>query len=103
MTVGPLQGRVVIRLVRPLQRTDAGIFDPDAAQDRPMEGDVVAARSGMRYANGVLQALEIKVGDRVLLGKGASDRIRLNGEDLMSMKEADVVGVYRATAQKLAA
>jgi chaperonin GroES len=103
MTVRPLQGRVVIRGVRPVEGTAAGSFGPDAPRNRPLEGDVVAAGWGLRYASGVLQAHEIKAGDRVLFGKGAGERIKRDGEDLMIMREADVVGIYRATAQKLAA
>ena len=94
MTV-PLQGRVVIRRVPPAEETATGT--------RSMEGEVVAVGAGMRYANGVLLALEIKPGDRVLFGMGTRARIKLGGEDLMIMKEADVRGLYRAAAKKLAA
>jgi chaperonin GroES len=107
MTVRPLQDGVLVRRVQPAGDTGiangSGIALPEAAQQWPMEGEVVAAALGGRYALGVLRALEIRAGDRVLFGQGAGVDVRRNGEKLVALKEADVMGVYRATAKKQAA
>jgi chaperonin GroES len=104
MTVRPLQDRVLIRRVEPETKTKGGIFVPDTVQEKPMEGEVVAVGSGARDAKGVLHALDVKAGDRVLFGKWSGTEIKLDGEDLMIMKESDIMGVFdRAAAKKKAA
>ena len=104
MKLRPLQDRVLIRRVEQEAKTSGGIIIPETAQEKPMEGEVVTVGSGARDANGVLHALDIKAGDRVLFGKWSGSEIKLNGEDLMIMKESDILGVIdRAVARKKAA
>jgi chaperonin GroES len=100
----PLQDRVLIRRVEPETKTAGGIFIPDTAQEKPMEGEVVAVGPGMRDETGKLQPLDVKPGDRVLFGKWSGTEIKLDGEDLMIIKEGDLMGVLiRAAADKKAA
>lgn len=104
MKLRPLQDRVLIRRVEQEAKTSGGIIIPDTAKEKPMEGEVVAVGPGARDANGVLHALDIKAGDRVLFGKWSGSDIKLDGEDLMIMKESDILGVIdRAVARKKAA
>jgi chaperonin GroES len=104
MKLRPLQDRVAIRRVEQEAKTSGGIFIPDTAQEKPMEGEVVAVGPGARDANGTLHALDVKAGDRVLFGKWSGSEIKLDGEDLMIMKESDILGVIeRAAAKKKAA
>jgi chaperonin GroES len=104
MKLRPLQDRVLIRRVEPETKTSGGIFIPDTAQEKPMEGEVVAAGPGTRDADGELHPLEVKAGDRVLFGKWSGAEVKLDGEDLIIMKESDIMGVVDpATANKKAA
>ncbi|HEV2163142.1 MAG TPA: co-chaperone GroES [Stellaceae bacterium] len=104
MKLRPLQDRVLIRRVEQEAKTSGGIIIPDTAKEKPMEGEVVAVGSGARDANGVLHALDVKAGDRVLFGKWSGSEIKLDGEDLMIMKESDILGVIdRVVARKKAA
>jgi chaperonin GroES len=104
MKLRPLQDRVAIRRVEQEAKTSGGIIIPDTAQEKPVEGEVVAVGPGARDANGTLHALEVKAGDRVLFGKWSGSGIKLDGEDLMIMKESDILGVIdRAAAKKKAA
>jgi chaperonin GroES len=104
MTLRPLQDRVLIRRIEPAAKTAGGIIIPDTAQEKPMEGEVVAAGPGARDENGQLHALDVEVGDRVLFGKWSGSEIKLNGEDLLIMKESDIMGVVdEGTAKKQAA
>jgi chaperonin GroES len=93
MKLRPLQDRVLIRRVEPEAKTSGGIFIPDTAQEKPMEGEVVAVGPGARGEDGALHALDVKAGDRVLFGKWSGTEVKLDGEDLMIMKEADIMGV----------
>ena len=93
MKLRPLQDRVLIRRVEPEAKTAGGIFIPDTAQEKPMEGEVVAVGPGTRDEAGKLHPLDVKAGDRVLFGKWSGTEIKLDGEDLMIMKEADIMGV----------
>ena len=104
MKLRPLQDRVLIRRVDPEAKTSGGIIIPDTAQEKPMEGEIVAVGAGARDAKGVLHALDVKSGDRVLFGKWSGTEVKLDGEDLMIMKEADIMGVIdRAVATEKAA
>jgi len=104
MKLRPLQDRVLIRRVEPEAKTAGGIFIPDTAQEKPMEGKVVAVGPGTRDDAGKLQPLEVKAGDRVLFGKWSGTEVKLDGEDLMIMKEADIMGLIDpSVAQKKAA
>jgi chaperonin GroES len=104
MKLRPLQDRVLIRRVEPEAKTAGGIFIPDTVQEKPMEGEVVAVGPGTRHENGNVHPLDIKSGDRVLFGKWSGTEVKLDGEDLMIMKEADIMGVLDQPApQKKAA
>ncbi len=104
MKLRPLQDRVLIRRVDPEAKTAGGIFIPDTAQEKPMEGEVVAVGPGARDENGKVQPLDVKSGDHVLFGKWSGTEIKVDGEDLMIMKEADIMGVLdQAVATKKAA
>jgi chaperonin GroES len=93
MKLRPLQDRMLIRRVDPEVKTSGGIFIPDTAQEKPMEGEVVAVGPGARDENGKLHPLDVKSGDRVLFGKWSGNEVKLDGEDLMIMKETDIMGV----------
>jgi len=93
MKLRPLQDRMLIRRVEPEAKTAGGIFIPDTAQEKPMEGEVVAVGPGTRDADGKLHPLDVKSGDRVLFGKWSGTEVKLEGEDLMIMKESDIMGV----------
>ena len=104
MKLRPLQDRVLIRRVEPEAKTAGGIFIPDTAQEKPMEGEIVAVGPGTRDEEGTLHPLDVKSGDRVLFGKWSGTEVKLDGEDLMIMKEADIMGVIdRTTADRKAA
>ena len=104
MKLRPLQDRVLVRRVEPEVKTAGGIFIPDMAQEKPTEGEVVAVGPGMRDEAGKVHPLEVKSGDRVLFGKWSGTEVRLDGEDLMIMKETDIMGVLdRAVAAQKAA
>jgi chaperonin GroES len=104
MRMRPLQDRVLIRRIEGEAKTSGGIIIPDTVREKPMEGEVVAVGPGARDPSGVLHALEVKAGDRVLFGKWSGSEIKLEGEDLMIMKESDVMGVIeQGTARKQAA
>src|SRR5690606_2193921 len=98
MTFRPLHDRVLVRRVEAEEKTAGGIIIPDTAKEKPQEGEVIAVGPGARDEGGKLVALDVKVGDRILFGKLAGTEIRLNGEDLLIMKESDVMGVIEAEA-----
>jgi chaperonin GroES len=104
MKLRPLQDRVLVRRVEPEVKTAGGIFIPDTAQEKPTAGEVVAVGPGMRDEEGKVHPLEVKSGDRVLFGKWSGTEVKLDGEDLMIMKETDIMGVLdRTVAAKKAA
>jgi chaperonin GroES len=100
MKLRPLQDRVLIRRVEQEAKTSGGIIIPDTAQEKPMEGEVVAVGPGARDADGKLNPLDVKPGDRVLFGKWSGTEVKLDGEDLMIMKESDIMGVIEHAAAK---
>lgn len=93
MSFRPLQDRVVVRRVEQLEKTAGGIILPDTAQEKPMEAEVIAVGPGSRTAEGRLDALDVKVGDRVLFGKWSGTEVTLDGEDLVILKEEDIMGI----------
>ena len=104
MKLRPLQDRVLIRRVEQETKTSGGIIIPDTAKEKPMEGEVVAVGPGARDEHGKLHPLDVKAGDRVLFGKWSGAEIKLDGEDLVIMKESDIMGVIdQAAARKKAA
>jgi chaperonin GroES len=96
MKFRPLHDRVVIRRVENEGKTTGGIFIPDTAQEKPMEGEIVAVGPGARDDNGKVVPLDVKAGDRILFGKWSGTEIKLDGEDLLIMGESDVMGVIDA-------
>ena len=93
MKFRPLHDRVLIRRVESEEKTLGGIIIPDTAKEKPMEGEVVAAGPGARGEDGKLQPMDVKAGDRVLFGKWSGTEVKLDGEELIIMKESDVMGV----------
>jgi chaperonin GroES len=89
----PLHDRVVVKRVDSEEKTKGGIIIPDTAKEKPQEGEVVAVGSGARDESGKLVPLDVKVGDRVLFGKWSGTEVKLNGEDLLIMKESDIMGI----------
>ena len=96
----PLQDRVLIRRLDQEEKTKGGIIIPDTAQEKPMEGEVIAAGPGARGEDGVLHPLDVKVGDRVLFGKWAGTEVKIDGDDRIIMKESDILGVIEGVASK---
>ena len=103
MKFRPLHDRVVVRRLNAEEKTAGGIIIPDTAKEKPMEGEVVAAGPGARGDDGKLQPLDVKAGDRVLFGKWSGTEVKLDGEDLIIMKESDIMGVLEQTAARKAA
>lgn len=97
MKFRPLHDRVVIRRLDSNERSAGGIIIPDSAQEKPSEGEVVAIGSGLRGEDGKLTPLDVKAGDRVLFGKWSGTEVKLDGEDLLIMKESDIMCVFEVT------
>jgi chaperonin GroES len=97
MKFRPLHDRVVIRRLTPEEKTVGGIIIPDTAQEKPMEGEVVAAGPGARNEQGQIVALELKSGDRILFGKWSGTEVKIDGEELLIMKESDVMGIIEGS------
>ena len=93
MQIRPLHDRVLIRRLDSEEKTAGGIIIPDTAQEKPMEGEVIAAGDGARDENGQIQPLDVATGDRVLFGKWAGTEETIDGEELVIMKESDIMGV----------
>ena len=103
MSFRPLHDRVLIRRVEAEEKTAGGILIPDTAQEKPMEGEIVAVGPGARGDDGKIQPLDVKAGDRVLFGKWSGTEIKLEGEDLIIMKESDLMGIIDNSAARKAA
>lgn len=93
MAFRPLGDRVLVKRVEEESKTKGGIIIPDTAKEKPQEGEVVAVGPGARDDKGVVNALELKAGDRILFGKWSGTEIKIDGDDLIIMKESDVLGV----------
>ncbi|AJD45389.1 co-chaperone GroES [Rhizobium sp. SEMIA 4085] len=93
MTFRPLHDRILVRRVESEERTKGGIIIPDTAKEKPQEGEVIAVGPGARNDAGQIQPLDVKAGDRILFGKWSGTEIKINGEDLLIMKESDVMGI----------
>jgi chaperonin GroES len=100
MKFKPLHDRVVIRRIEGEEKTKGGIIIPDTAQEKPSQGEVVAVGPGGRDEAGKLIPIDIKVGDRVLFGKWSGTEVKIDGEDLMIMKESDIMGIIEGTPAK---
>jgi chaperonin GroES len=104
MKFRPLHDRVVVRRITAEEKTAGGIIIPDTAKEKPMEGEVIAAGPGARNEQGQLVPLDVKTGDRVLFGKWSGTEVKIDGEELLIMKESDIMGIIEAgAAQKKAA
>ena len=93
MAFKPLRDRVVVRRVQSEEKTKGGLIIPDTAKEKPAEGEVVAVGEGARKDSGELIAMSVKAGDRVLFGKWSGTEVTLNGEELLIMKESDIMGI----------
>ena len=93
MDFRPLHDRVLVRRVEADEKTVGGIIIPDTAKEKPQEGEVVAVGSGSRAEDGKVTPLDVKAGDRVLFGKWSGTEVRVDGEDLLIMKESDIMGI----------
>ncbi|WP_426289519.1 co-chaperone GroES [Ensifer adhaerens] len=99
MSFRPLHDRILVRRVDSEEKTRGGIIIPDTAKEKPQEGEVVSVGPGARNEAGQVQALDVKAGDRILFGKWSGTEIKINGEDLLIMKESDVLGVLEAQVE----
>jgi len=103
MAFRPLGDRVLVKRVKEEEKTKGGIIIPDTAKEKPQEGEIVAVGPGARDEQGKIQPLDVKVGDRILFGKWSGPEVQIAGEDLLIMKESDVLGVLEGQAQAKAA
>ena len=105
MKFRPLHDRVLVRRIEQQEKTAGGIIIPDTAKEKPQEGEVIAAGSGTKTEDGKLLPLDVKAGDRILFGKWSGTEVRVDGEDLLIMKESDILGIIEGTpaAKKKAA
>jgi chaperonin GroES len=98
MNFRPLHDRVLVRRIEADEKTAGGIIIPDTAKEKPQEGEVIAVGAGTRDENGKLTPLDVKAGDRILFGKWSGTEVRLDGEDLLIMKESDILGIIEGGA-----
>ena len=99
MSFRPLHDRVLVRRIEQAEKTAGGIIIPDTAKEKPMEGEVVAVGPGARGEDGKIHPLDVKAGDRILFGKWSGTEIKLDGEELMIIKESDIMGVIEKPAR----
>jgi len=100
MKFRPLQDRVLIRRIEQDAKTAGGIIIPDTAKEKPQEGEVIAVGSGVRGEDGKVHPLDVKAGDRILFGKWSGSEVKLDGEELIIMKESDILGILEGAASK---
>ncbi|HSE77539.1 MAG TPA: co-chaperone GroES [Alphaproteobacteria bacterium] len=100
MKFRPLHDRVVVRRVDEEPKTSGGIIIPDTAKEKPMQGEVVAVGPGARNEKGEIVALDVKAGDRILFGKWSGTEVKIDGEELLIMKESDILGILEGVAAK---
>ncbi|SNB76048.1 chaperonin GroES [Arboricoccus pini] len=98
MSFRPLHDRVVVRRVEEETKTKGGIIIPDTAKEKPQQGEVIAVGPGARNDKGEIVALDVQVGDRVLFGKWSGTEVKIDGDDLLIMKESDIMGVVETSA-----
>ena len=98
MKFRPLHDRVVVRRIESEEKTAGGIIIPDTAKEKPQEGEIIAVGPGARDESGKLVPLDVKVGDRILFGKWSGTEVKIDGEDLLIMKESDVMGIVEGKA-----
>ncbi|HVO04117.1 MAG TPA: co-chaperone GroES [Candidatus Cybelea sp.] len=100
MKFRPLHDRVLVRRIEGQEKTAGGIIIPDTAKEKPQEGEVIAAGSGLKAEDGKITPLDVKAGDRILFGKWSGTEVKIDGEDLLIMKESDILGIIEGTASK---
>ena len=100
MKLRPLHDRVVVRRLEGEEKTKGGIIIPDTAKEKPQEGEIIAVGPGARDETGKLIPLDVKVGDRILFGKWSGTEVKIDGEDLLIMKESDIMGVIEGKKKK---
>ena len=100
MSFRPLHDRVLVRRVKEEEKTKGGIIIPDTAKEKPQEGEVVAVGPGARDEDGKITPLDVKAGDRILFGKWSGTEVKIDGEELLIMKESDILGVVDKVAAK---
>ena len=100
MKFRPLHDRIVVKRITAEEKTAGGIIIPDTAKEKPMEGEVVAVGPGARNEQGAIVALDVKAGDRVLFGKWSGTEVKLDGEELLIMKESDIMGIIEGQAEQ---
>jgi chaperonin GroES len=93
MKFRPLHDRVLVRRTEAEEKTAGGIIIPDTAKEKPQEGEVIAAGTGTKADDGKITPLDVKAGDKILFGKWSGTEVRVNGEDLLIMKESDILGI----------
>ena len=98
MKFRPLHDRVVVRRLDAEEKTAGGIIIPDTAQEKPMEGEIIAVGPGARNEQGQVVALDVKAGDRILFGKWSGTEVKLDGQELLIMKESDIMGILEGSA-----
>ena len=98
MSFRPLHDRVVVRRLTAEEKTAGGIIIPDTAKEKPMEGEVIAVGPGARNEAGALVPLDVKAGDKILFGKWSGTEVKLDGEELLIMKESDIMGIITGSA-----
>ncbi|MET4698716.1 chaperonin GroES [Constrictibacter sp. MBR-5] len=103
MQFRPLHDRVVVKRVEETTKTAGGIIIPDTAKEKPQEGEIIAVGPGARNEKGEIQALDVKVGDRILFGKWSGTEVKLDGQDYLIMKESDIMGIVEGGAAAKAA
>ena len=100
MKFRPLHDRIVVRRITAEEKTAGGIIIPDTAKEKPMEGEVIAVGPGARNEQGAIVELDVKAGDRVLFGKWSGTEVKLDGEELLIMKESDIMGIIEGQAEQ---
>ena len=98
MKFRPLHDRVLVRRIEGIEKTAGGIIIPDTAKEKPQEGEVIAAGAGAKGEDGKVTPLDVKAGDRILFGKWSGTEVKVDGEDLLIMKESDILGIIEGTA-----
>lgn len=97
MKFRPLHDRVLVRRIEGIEKTAGGIIIPDTAKEKPQEGEVIAAGAGAKNEDGKVTPLDVKAGDRILFGKWSGTEVKVDGEDLLIMKESDILGIIEGT------
>ena len=100
MKFRPLHDRVLVRRIEQQEKTAGGIIIPDTAKEKPQEGEVIAVGAGNKAEDGKVTPLDVKAGDRILFGKWSGTEVRVDGEDLLIMKESDILGIIEGTVAK---